>query len=331
MPQHKIRITPAVTYVSALCIAALCAGAVGPAMAEDILVTQYKADPSGASFGVALAKGYFKKAGIDITGVISGEGGGTSVRAVIASSLGYGETSPAAIAAINSGQDLKIVNIGTRSLADNVIIVMPGSPIKSVKDLKGKKFAISNPKSLGEMTIVAAAEKVGINPNDIQRVALGSLSGALTALENHVVDATSIPGILFMMRGGESKYHVIMGPKELPDLPPAIGIATADLMKNHPHKLRALLSARREGVQFIEQHTADASKILETIYAPLPPKDVDTMMQQLIEAKFYSEGGIEMPLLQTTAHVMRVVGMLDKDVDLSKMVDPSFLPSDLQK
>jgi hypothetical protein len=29
--------------------------------------------------------------------------------------------------------------------------------------------------------------------------------------------------------------------------------------------------------------------------------------------------------------VMRVVGMLDHDVDLSKMIDPSFLPSDLQK
>jgi NitT/TauT family transport system substrate-binding protein len=145
------------------------------------------------------------------------------------------------------------------------------------------------------------------------------------------VDATSIPGILFMMRGGESKYRVIMGPKELPELPPAAGIATGDLMKNHPDKLRAILAARREAVRFIEQHTADASKVLEKIYAPLPPNDVDTMMQQLVDAKFYSEGRIEMPLLQTTEHVMRVVGMLDKDVDLSTMIDPSFLPADLQK
>jgi hypothetical protein len=58
---------------------------------------------------------------------------------------------------------------------------------------------------------------------------------------------------------------------------------------------------------------------------------VDAMMQQLVAARFYSQGRIEMPLLQTTAHVMKVVGMLDTDVDLSKMVDPSFLPADLQK
>jgi NitT/TauT family transport system substrate-binding protein len=326
MLQYKTGIAPLV-----LCVAVLCVAASASAKAEDILVTQYKADPSGAPYGVAIENGYFKKAGADITGVISGEGGGTSVRAVIASSLGFGETSPAAaIAAINQGQDIKIVDIGTRSLADNVIIVMPDSPIRSVKDLKGKKVAISNPKSLGEMTFVAAAEQVGLNPNDIQRVALGNLSGALTALENHVVDATSIPGILFMMRGAENKYRVIMGPKELPKLPPAAGIATSELMKNHPDRLRAILAARREAVQFIDQRTAEASKILEKIYAPLPPKDVDMMMQQLVEAKFYSQGRIEMPLLQTTAHVMRVVGMLDKDVDLGKMTDPSFLPADLQ-
>jgi NitT/TauT family transport system substrate-binding protein len=316
----------------AACVAAACAAASLPAKAQDILVTQYKADPSGAPYGVAIDKGFFKKAGVDITGVISGEGGGTSVRAVIASGLGFGETSPAAaIAAINQGQDIKIVDIGTRSLADNLIIVMPDSPIRSVSDLKGKKFAISNPKSLGEMTIVAAAEKVGVDPNDIQRVALGNLSGALTALENHVVDATSIPGILFLMRGGESKYRVIMGPTELPALPPAAGIATGDLIKNHPDKLRAILAGRREAVQFIDQHTADASAILEKVYAPLPPKDVDTMMQQLVAAKFYSEGRVEMPLLQTTAHVMKYVGMLDKDVDLNQMIDASFLPGDLQK
>lgn len=38
-----------------------------------------------------------------------------------------------------------------------------------------------------------------------------------------------------------------------------------------------------------------------------------------------------MPLLATTAHVMKYVGMLDKDVDLTKMIDASFLPADLQK
>lgn len=312
-------------------VAALCLAAATPTQAEEVLITQYKADPSGAPYGVAIEKGFFKKAGIDITGVISGAGGGTSVRSAIASDLGFGDVSPApVIAAIEQGEDIKIVALGSRSLADLVVIVMPNSPIKSVKDLKGKKFAISNPKSLGEMTAVLVFEQAGLKPDDVQRVALGSLSGALTALENGVVDATTIPGILFMMRGGESKYRVLLGPKELPLLPPAIDIATGKLMKNHPDKLRALLAGRREGVKFIYEHTADAIKILSKVYEPLPPKDVETLINQLVEVRFWSEGQIEMQGLRNAVRAMKFVGSLDHDVDLGKMVDTSFLPSELR-
>jgi len=310
-------------------VAALCLAL--PAQAEEVVITQYKADPSGAPYGVAIEKGFFKQAGIDITGVISGAGGGTSVRSAIASELGCGDVSPApVIAAIEQGEDIRIVALGSRSLADNVVIVMPNSPIKSVKDLKGRKFAISNPKSLGEMTAVLVFEQAGLKPEDVQRVALGSLSGALTALQNGVVDATSIPGILFLTRGGESIYRVLLGPKELPLLPPAIGIASGHLMKSHPDKLRALLAGRREGVRFIYQHTAEAIAILSKVYEPLPPKDVATLVNQLVEARFWSEGQIEMQGLENAVKAMKYVGSLDRDVDLGKMVDTSFLPGDLQ-
>jgi NitT/TauT family transport system substrate-binding protein len=317
--------------LASLAVAALVLAGATPLKAEDVVITQYKADPSGAPYGVAIDQGFFKKAGIDITGVISGAGGGTSVRSAIASELGYGDVSPApVIAAVEQGQDIKIVAQGSRSLADNVVIVMPNSPIKSVKDLKGKKFAISNPKSLGEMTAVLVFEQAGLKPDDVQRVALGGLSGALTALENGVVDATSIPGILFLSRGGESKYRVLLGPKDLPLLPPAIGMASGDLMKKHPEKLRALLAGRRAGVKFIYEHTDDAIKILSKVYEPLPPKDVGTLVNQLVGAKFWSEGQIEMQGLQNAVRAMKYVGSLEKDIDLGKMIDTSFLPSDLQ-
>ena len=303
-----------------------------PAAAEDLLVTQYRADPSGAPYGVALAKGFFAKAGVNITGIISGDGGGASVRSAMASELGYGDVSPApAIAAIDQGQDIKITNITSRSLADLVLIVMPNSPLKTAKDLKGKKFGISNPKSLGEMMGVLVMEKAGLQPGDLERVALGSLSGALTAMENGVVDATAMPLILWRMRGGPGKYRVLVGPNELPDIPAQLGIATGTLMKQHPEKLRAIEQARREGAKFIYEHTDEAIGILSKVYEPLPPAEVASMVKELVAVKFWSEGRIEMPLLEHTMRAMKYVGMLDKDVDLAKMVDTSFLPADLQK
>jgi NitT/TauT family transport system substrate-binding protein len=313
-------------------IAALGLAAASPAQAEDLLVTQYKNDPSGAPYGIALEKGFFKAHGLDVTGIISGAGGGSSVRNAIASDLGYGDVTAApVIAAAEQGQDVKIVGITSRSLADLVLIVMPESPIKSPADLKGKKFGISNPKSLGEMMGVLVMEQAGLKQGDVQMTALGSLSGALTALENGVVDVTSIPVVLFRTRGGESKYRVLVSPKDLPLIPSQLGMATGKAMKEWPDKLRAIQAARREGTKFIYDHTDEAIEILSKVYAPLPPSEVGIMVKQLVEAKFWSEGRIEMPLLEQTVHAMKGVGMLQKDVDLKKVVDSSFLPTDLQK
>lgn len=311
----------------------LCCLAAAPlrASAEDLLVTQYRADPSGAPFAVAIAKGFFKQAGSDVTDVINGAGGGASVRAAMASALGYGDVSPAPVlAAIDQGQDLRIVNIGSRMLDLN-IVVMPNSPIKSIADLKGKKFSVSEPKSLGEMTAVLVLEKAGLKSEDMQRVAFGSLPGAVTALENGVADVTAIPTVLFRMKDGAHKYRVILGPQDMPHLPPAIGIATGDLMRNHADKLRTLLAGRREGVKYIYEHTDDAIAILTQLYAPLPPDEVAAMVHELVAAHFWSDGKMEMDLLQTTERAMKYVGMTDHPLDLPKMVDTSFLPSDLQK
>ncbi len=315
-----------------LIILTLGLAAIQTAAAEDLLVTQYKNDPSGASYAIALEKGFFKKAGIDITGIVQGAGGGSSVRNAMATTLGYGDVTAApVIAAASQGQDVKIISFTSRTLADLVVIVMPNSPIKTAADMKGKKFGISNPKSLGEMMGVLVMEKAGLKKGDVQMTALGSLGGALTALETGAVDVTSIPLILFRTKGGESKYRVLVGPKELPLVPSQIGMASDEAIKKHPEKMRAIQAARREGTKFLYEHTDEAIKILAKVYAPLPEKDVGIMVKELVDSKFWTEGRIEMPLLETTVRAMKGVGMLENDVDLKKMVDTAFLPSDLQK
>lgn len=300
--------------------------------ATEILVSQYNNDPSGAPYAIALNQGFFKKRGIDITAVVSGAGGGASVRSAIATDLGYGDVAAApVIAAAEHNEDVKIIGITSRSLADLVVVVMQNSPLRTVADLKGKKFGISNPKSLGEIMGVLLLEKEGLRLSDVQMVSLGSLTGALTALENGVVDVTVMPVVLFHMRGGESKYRVLVNPRDLPPVPSQIAMATGSAIKTHPGQLRAIMAARRDGTDFIYQHTDQAVSILAKVYQPLPATDVAKMVKALARAKFWSEGRIEMSLLTNTMHAMQRVGMFEKNVDLANVVDNSFLPADLQK
>src|SRR5665213_4233756 len=145
------------------------------ARTEEIAITQWGQSLYGAPFAVAMEKGLFKKAGIDITGIIGSAGGGTTVRNILASATPYGEVAlPAALAAArDGGLDLIIVNVGTRTIAESTLVTMPNSDIKSLNDLIGKKVAITSPKSSSEMIFLMELKAKNIDAAQVTRVAAG--------------------------------------------------------------------------------------------------------------------------------------------------------------
>ena len=63
--------------------------------AEELAVGNYGVSANGMPFGVALVKGYFKEEGLNVTGLISSAGGGTSLRNMLAGGgVPYGEVNP---------------------------------------------------------------------------------------------------------------------------------------------------------------------------------------------------------------------------------------------
>jgi len=304
--------------------------AVVPAKAEDIVITQFGVAFAGNPFAIGIDGGYFKKAGVDLTGVISGAGGGTSVRNVMASDLGYGEVVlSAAIAAIQEGQDIKVVNVGARSVADVVLVVKPESPIRSLKDLEGKKIGFSNPKSLSEILAIMAVEKAGLKADQAQRVALGSLGGALTALEKGAVDSAITMQVVWAQRSDKLRIILDAG-RDLPPMVQSVGIATGDLIKKNPAKLRAIIAARREAVRFMNNKPEEAAKMLEKHFSKMPPEVLTTVTVALAKNGYWSEGGLEREPMENMARGLKLVGELKSEIDWAKITDPSFLPKDLQ-
>jgi NitT/TauT family transport system substrate-binding protein len=90
---------------------------------------------------VALERGEFTKRGIEITGVLSSTGGGTTMRNLLVGELPFGDVGTAAVLAAYKGANIRMVNASVRTLADLFWVTMPNSGIKSIKDLAAKRWA----------------------------------------------------------------------------------------------------------------------------------------------------------------------------------------------
>src|SRR5262245_63023954 len=110
----------------ALALAPLAAGA------EEIVVSNYGVTTNGMPFAVAMAKGFFKEQGADVSGILTSDGGGTTVRTMLGGNLAYGEINPTATGiAIQQGADLKIGSDNVQTVAEFVGAVKPDSPIET--------------------------------------------------------------------------------------------------------------------------------------------------------------------------------------------------------
>src|SRR5437588_8638032 len=121
------------------------------ARAEDIAVGNFGVAANGMPYAVALDKGFFKAEGANVTGIISSQGGGTSIRNMLAGGVVYGEANPGVTAvAVQQGADLKIISDNVLTVAEFVWAVKPESPIRSIKEFKGRKIGYTNPRSISQ-------------------------------------------------------------------------------------------------------------------------------------------------------------------------------------
>jgi len=312
-------------------IAALVAfGLARPACAETITVTHWGAAFYGAPYAVAMDKGFFKQRGVDITGVLTSTGGGTSVRNTLAGDLPYGEVAlPAAIEAIRAGQPLKIVCAGAESVADILWIARPDSPLNSIKDIVGKKIGYTSPGSVTNMLILMAMKAQGIDPGTVTLVPAGGIGANLTAVLSGAIDAGMTGEPVWSQE--KSKVKPVFWTKDvLPaDMTQTVGIVTDELAKAGPEKIRAILEGRREGVKYIEAHPDEAADIVAKTYN-IDPALTREVFRHFLEIKYWSEGALKYAAMDRMAEGLKIVGKLKEPIDWQKVSDVSFLPQDLQ-
>jgi NitT/TauT family transport system substrate-binding protein len=317
-------------HVVSACAVILSLAASGlAARADEISVTQYGASLYGVPFTVALDKGSFKKAGIDITGIIGSAGGGTTVRNILASPTPYGDVAiGAALAAAAQGLDVVFVNVGTRSVAESSLVTMPDSPVRSLEDLAGKKVAITSPRGVSEMLLLMELKAKNVDASKVQRVASGGYVNGLTMLEQGAVAAATLIEPLSIIRA--DKYRTVVAARDiLPPMTTSVGITTRAFAKEHPAKLKAIIAGRRAGVETIYADPAGTAKLISTAYK-LDPDVAQKAVANMIGPRMWSEGDFNNTEMERAVDALRLVGEVKGDVDLGRLIDRSFLPTDLQ-
>src|ERR1700753_2553309 len=160
------------------------------ARAETITVTHWGGQFYGVPYAVAMEKGFFKKNGVDVTGILTAAGGGTAVRNTLAGGIPFGEVSlAAAVQAINAGQKLIIIGAGAQSVADQMWMVKKDSTLAGIKDLAGKQVAYTAPGSVSNMLILMALKASGLTPQQVKLVPAGDLGANISAVGSGAVDA----------------------------------------------------------------------------------------------------------------------------------------------
>ncbi|MBI5910761.1 MAG: ABC transporter substrate-binding protein [Betaproteobacteria bacterium] len=304
-------------------------GLAAPAAAEEISVSHWGVTMYGAPYAVAMEKGFFRQAGVDITGILTSKGGGTTVRNVLAGGLPYGEVALAAvIIAIREGIDIKIVNSGVNTVADILWVTMPNSNVKSIKDLVGKKMAITSPKGVADMLSIMVLEASGIPLDQVERPALGSIGAGLTALESGSVQAAGIIDPIWSAR--KDRYRALFHVKDvLPPMNQMVGITTSEFARAQPQKLRAIIAGRRMGVDYLYANPKESAQIIAKAYN-LKPEVMEIAVNNLVAFRYWSRGEFDVKGMNEMVRGLKIIGEVKGEIDWDKIIDRSFLPADLR-
>lgn len=306
-----------------------------PVHAIEIEVTNYGTTTNGFPFAIAMAKGFFKEAGANITGIRGSEGGGTTIRNMLGGNMPYGESSlAAAVLAIQGGADLRIISHNVYTVAEFYWLTKPDSSIRTLKDLKGKRIGFTNPQSTSQALDYLLLEAAGLKEADAELIKTGGFGPGLTALAHGGIDIMPIADPLWTLN--QSRFRAAFWAGDvLPPLCNVVGLTTGRAAKENPGLIRAIVVGRRKAVEFMQTNLDETAQSIAKDHQ-MDAAVVRTVLRNLIEKKapgalpYWAAGQFNWDSMNNMIRAQRLVGVIKADVDWSKMVDESFLPADLR-
>jgi len=199
-----------------------------------------------------------------------------------------------------------------------------GSPsMKSLKDGKGKKFAISRFGSLSEFLTRSALRHVGVDPKDVTMVQIGGTPARFTTLAGGIVDAT-ILWFPVTERAKAAGLNKLFDLKELyPNWTNVGFIARESWLAKEKEQATKFLRAYQRGVKHTRENRDDGIRALRK-YVGLNAGEAAAGYDEYRDS-FPMDGRILDAGITATVEQEVETGRLKRKISASEMIDGSFI------
>jgi len=269
---------------------------------------------------VTQDKGFFKDEGLDVL-VVMFNAGATNLQAMIGGDVqimagGVPET----VLARAGGADIR----NFWAISNVMPFQIYGSAaMKSLKESKGKKFAISRFGSLSEFLTRSALRHSGVDPKDVTMMQIGATPARFTTLATGVVDAT----ILWFPVTERAKAAGMTKLFDLKDLYPNwtnVGFISREgwLAKEKEQTMR-FLRAYQRGIKHTIENRDDGIKALRK-YVGLDAKEAAAGYDEY-RGSFPLDGRILDAGITATVEQEAEAGRLKNKISVGDLIDASFI------
>jgi sulfonate transport system substrate-binding protein len=227
------------------------------------------------------------------------------------------------------GADIPFKEIASASTGEkgDAILVHKDSPIQKSEDLKGKKVAVAKGSSAFGL-LYRFLEKEGIDPSEIQIIQLQP-DEAQAAFETNKVDAWAIWEPYQSIQVVKNEARILSNGKAIGTFSPGFQIVRTQFADEHPELVELYLKVSEKATRWQNENKEDAI----AIYSELKKTDKE-VIRKVLENSVPANTPIDESIIneqQSTADLLLELGGLKKELNVSEVVDNSFIEKVLKE
>jgi NitT/TauT family transport system substrate-binding protein len=229
----------------------------GTASAERVRTVIPRATVNYLSLPVAELKGFFRSEGLDNETIVIP--GSTAIAALVSGNVDYSGAGGSGMRAAVRGAPIKAIMFQTEKVTWYLI----GAPdIQKISDLKGKRIAVGTVGDTQDALITMLAEREGVTPRDITRVAMPSRTTASTllSLKTGAISAAVVNADESLLSEKEGMRTLAFIGDIFP-YPFQGFLATDKMIAERPNDIKRWLRAMVKALMFIREQPEEAADI----------------------------------------------------------------------